>query len=142
VTVGLEGAEKKTEATVRDLSEDADSNATTLEKLKHLSNISAGVLYENILPGTDLEYILRSNHLKENLIVKEPQDAYTYTFTLDLNGLIASVQNGDILLSDRDTGETAYRIPAPYLYDAAGVYSYDASYTLTETKSGKYKYTR
>ena len=141
MTVGLEGAEKKTEATVRDLSEEADSNATTLEKLKHLSNISAGVLYENILPGTDLEYILRSNYLKENLIVKEPQESYCYTFTLDLSGLTAVMQDGDIVVNDRETGETVYRIPAPYLYDAAGVYSYDASYALTETGNGKYTYT-
>ena len=141
MTVGLEGAEKKTEATVRDLSEEADSNSTTLEKLKQLSNISAGVLYENILPGTDLEYILRSNYLKENLIVKEPQESYCYTFTLDLSGLIAEMQDGDIVVNDSKTGETVYRIPAPYLYDAAGVYSYDASYALTETGNGKYTYT-
>ena len=44
------------------------------------------------MDGVDLEYVLNSVNIKENIIVKEKKDSYTYTFTLDLGNLTATLQ--------------------------------------------------
>lgn len=140
VTVGLLGAEKKVEGIVTSNSA-SEEGMTKLERLTNIENISSSIVYTDILDGVDLEYVLVSNSIKENIIVKEPSEAYRYTFTLQLNGLIAELEGGAVVLLDSDTEETIYRIPAPFMYDASGAESYAAYYTLTSTGNGKYEFT-
>ncbi|MBR2906600.1 MAG: DNRLRE domain-containing protein [Clostridia bacterium] len=140
VTVGLFGAEKNIEGVVTSNSA-SEEGMTKLEKLTNIENISSSIVYADILDGVDLEYVLVSNSIKENIIVKEPSEAYCYTFTLQLNGLVAELEGGTVVLLDPDTDETIYRIPAPFMYDATGNESFEASYTLTSTGNGKYEFT-
>lgn len=140
VTIGLSGAKKKVEGLVANLSVSEDG-MTKLQKLTNIDKISSSVTYSDILDGVDLEYIVVSNSVKENIIVKEQSDNYSYTFTLDLNGLIAKLENGNILLCDSSTEDVVYCIPSPYMYDADGNESLDAYYTLINSNNGKYEFT-
>ena len=95
--------------------------------------------YQNVALNTDLEYVLQNNRIKENIIVRGAQDGYSYAFTLTLSGLTAELEeSGRISISDAETAEPKYVIPAPYMYDADGNLSYDVTYTLTEVKTGMY----
>lgn len=141
VTFGLVGATKKVEGIYVNTETNFDESASKLQKLTTLDNLSASVVYKDILPGVDLEYILESNDIKENIIVKEFCDAYSYTFTIKLNSLEASLDNNSVIISDDSTGEEIYRIPTPYMYDALGEMSQDVYYTLTEVGNGKYELT-
>lgn len=141
ITFGLNGAIKKTEAVYIN-NEDTDAeNKTKLQKLTELNNLSATVIYEDILEGVDLEYVLISNSIKENIIVKSTSDEYSYTFSLELNGLRAELSNNAVYLYDKDTGELSYEIPQPYMYDADGTVSTNVVYALSDTGSGKYALT-
>lgn len=140
ITIGLVNANKKVEGVVNN-HVSSEEGMTKLQKLIHIDNISSDITYPDILNGVDLEYVIVSNSIKENIIVKEPADSYQYTFTLDLNGLTAELVNENILLCDSSSGEVVYSIPAPYLYDAAGNESFDAYYTLSELATGKYEFT-
>ena len=140
ITVGLKGALKKVEGLVTNHNAESES-MTQLQKLQTIANISSNIIYKDILNGTDLEYIVVSNHIKENIIVKESAETYSYTFTLALNGLSAELVDNEILLFDSDSNEVVYRIPAPYMYDAADEYSYDVDYTLVDFQNGKYEFT-
>lgn len=87
---------------------------------------SSSVIYENVLPDTDFEYIVNPRGIKENIIVKTPQEKYQYSFTLDLGGLVA-VQNGDGSISLHEPGkpdEAIFVLNAPYMMDAKGEISY------------------
>ncbi len=139
VTVGLSGAQKKVEGVITNTSE-LEEETTKLQQLINVDNISSSIIYSDILEGIDIEYIVVSNSIKENIIVKEPSDNYNYTFTLALNGLTAELENGNIILCDSSSGEVVYCIPAPYMYDAAGNESVDAYYTLTSSSNGKYEF--
>lgn len=139
VTVGLLGAQKKVEGVVVNSSETEEAT-TKLEQLIDVDNISSSIIYTDILDGIDIEYIVVSNSIKENIIVKELSDSYSYTFTLDLNGLTAELENGNILLCDSSTGDMIYCIPAPYMYDAKGTESTEVFYTLTSSNNGKYEF--
>lgn len=99
------------------------------------------VYYEDVLPDTDLEYIVDIDMVKENIIVKAAQESYrySYTFALDLTGLYAQLEDeGSVSLIDTATQERKYMIPAPYMYDALGNTSFDAAYTLTQEENTCY----
>ena len=120
ITLNLIGAEKGTKGKVTNGSDTEED--TELQKMMNLEKLSASILYEDILDGVDLEYVAYSMNVKENIIVKERQDSYSYYFELKLNGLTPTLtESGDIELTDDDTGEVKYVIPAPVVYDADGI---------------------
>ena len=103
---------------------------------------SSSVKYTNVAEKTDLEYILTGNDIKENIIIKAPQSGYEYPFILTLSGLTAVLENnGSVTLSDDETGDAVYFIPAPYMYDAAGNTSHSVSYSLLTIKDEIYALT-
>lgn len=142
ITMSLDNAVKKTAGTVTNTVTDFDNEATQLQKLMTLDKLSSKILYENILDGVDLEYVVESLNVKENIIVKEKKDSYQYTFTIHLNNIEAVLrEDGSVNIYDPDTNETVYNIPAGFMYDANGEYSTAVTYTLTATGNGKYSMT-
>ncbi len=114
---------------------------SSIQEARTVSNRSS-VVYENVQSDINIEYLLIGNDIKENIIVKSRRDTYSYSFDLVLNGLTAALdQNGNILLSDINTNENVYIIPAPYMDDANGIRSYDVYYTLTSNLGTTYTLT-
>ena len=118
-----------------------DDIETQYKKLKTIDN-NTTISYKNLLKGMTLEYVLSANDVKENIIIEKAQDAYDYSFTYELVGLVALLnEDGSINLLDENTQEPVCQIPAPYMYDAEGENSYDVSYTLTDLENGRYALT-
>ena len=142
ITLSLTGAIKGTTGAVTNNS-DAESD-TELQKMLNLENLSSSIIYRDILDGIDLEYIATSMNVKENIIVKESKDSYSYSFELKLNGLGATLsESGDILITVEGTDEIKYVIPAPVVYDSSGTHAPEdkAYYTLTHENGKKYTLT-
>ena len=76
--------------------------------------------YHNVFPNVDLEYTVTPEKLKENIIVHDPSALRPFTFTLKLDaGLEMQVQpNNDIHFIDKETGETLWKIQAPFAIDS------------------------
>ena len=143
ITMGLVGAEKKTPGVVTSVGNSDDYIEDALGKLVNLENISSTIRYSDILDGVDIEYVVHSLNIKENIIVKERKDSYSYTFTIELNNLEAVLSDdGNVYISNTD-GEVKYIIPAPVVYDADKVYAPDGAsgYDLFEVGNGKYELT-
>ena len=139
ITLSLNDANKGTKGVVKNYNDSAEE--TILQKMMNLENIASKILYADILDGVDIEYIAQSNNIKENIIVKEKSDKYSYTFTLTLNGLTARLcDSGDVEIINEKSGDVQYIIPAPVVYDAKDEYApFDvACYTLEDLKNGKY----
>ncbi len=137
--MGLANAAKKVEGQVTNLTAAEDGNATELQKMTTLAGLNAKILYAEILEGVDLEYVLSGSRIKENLIIKAPRESYAFTFNLKLNNLTATMgEEGEILLSDSKTGETAYVIPAGFAVDADGAHTDAVTYALTDFENGSY----
>ncbi len=117
------------------------NNSRKFEDMSQLDNLISKAIYKNIYDKTDIEYILIGNNLKENIIVKEKQDSYTFSFELKLNKLSAELVDGAIILSDYDTGDKVYEIPAPYMLDANNIYSNSVEYSLVQDSKWKYTFT-
>jgi RHS repeat-associated protein len=85
---------------------------------------------------------VNSCNIKENIIVKERADSYSYTFEIQLNNLEAVLcEDGSVAISDPDTDEIVYTIPKGYMFDADGAYSEAVGYTLANGGNGKYSLT-
>ena len=141
LSFSLVSAAKGIKGEIKNNKTEFDKDADPLEVLTTLDNIRASVRYENILPGTDIEYVLYGKNVKENIIVKErdPESDYTYTFTLSLEGLVPDFgENGRIDLVDPETGDIVYFLPAPAMWDAADEFSDAVSYNLSSGESGTY----
>lgn len=104
-----------------------------------VENQTGAVVYEDVFSNADLEYIVATNSIKENIIVNEKQNKYTYSFDMDFGELIPVVNedNSIRLVNPEDTDETIFYIEAPYMYDANGIKSDDIDMSLIE-KDGKY----
>lgn len=107
-----------------------ESNETGSTVLSHLTS---KVFYENVWTGTDLEYILMPDRMKENIVVKSPQSAYSYSFVLQTGGLTAQAMDEKTIGLYKE-GETqpSYRICAPYMRDAAGKLSDAVTLSLSD----------
>ena len=142
ITMSLNGANKQVDGIVTN-NTDAESD-TRLQKLMKLEKLSSSIIYPDILDGVDLEYVVDSLNVKENIIVKEKSDSYAYSFTLKLNNLSAELtSDGSVRVFDPETDEIVYQIPAPIVFDSNGAEA-DASmsyYTLSDGKNGKYTLT-
>ena len=95
---------------------------------------SSAVVFKSFDRQSDLEYVVTSNSLKENIVVYKPQDEYVYSFDLDSDGLIPIEQpNGSIMLVESENSEEAvFILDAPYMYDANGAESYDIELSIEQ----------
>ena len=135
ITMILDGAIKKTQGVVI-ANESADESATKLQKMMALDKLSETIIYADILPGVDVEYVVQPYQVKENIIVKEKQNEYTYSFTIKLNNLDAILNDdGSVSIVDTENNELVYEVPAPVVFDSNNLYAPEgiASYTLTQT---------
>lgn len=129
ITMSLNYAIKKTKGEITNAEADSESESK-LQKMMMLENLTSEIIYEDILTNVDLQYVINSGNIKENLIVKKQQDSYSYTFTVKLNNLDAKLdENGSVSIFDPNTKEVIYYIPAPIVYDVNGEYA-DNSYSM------------
>lgn len=108
---------------------ESDNDLTTLE------NLTSAVTYKNVYKNTDFEYIIGSDGVKENIILKSKKAPAEFTAEYKANGL-APVQADEktIELQSAD-GTVIYTLTAPFAEDAQGNTSPDIALTLVENKN-------
>ena len=93
--------------------------------------------YANIYPNTNVVYDLQGNQLKESIILQQHDASlWGYRYTLNTGDLVP-VLNADkqIDLCDPDTKAVVLTMPAPYMLDNNGEYSYDVDVSLVRNGS-------
>ena len=68
ITMSLDNAIKKTVGSVVDNQAANLDNATELQKMMTLDNLTSEIIYEDILTDVDLQYIVEFGRIKENII--------------------------------------------------------------------------
>ena len=103
-----------------------------------VDNLYQKVLYEEVFENVDLEYIAFSNTVKENIIVKAPLDSYEFAFEIDFDGL-SYIINADKSISLIDvSGNVAFTIQSPVMFDANGLASDAVTYDIIENDGQHY----
>ena len=78
-----------------------------------VANLTSSVMYPDIFPGVDLEYVLRGEEVKENLILKSKESQRSFTQVFSFTNVTPKFQDdGTILLVD-EKGEAVFRFERP-----------------------------
>lgn len=100
-----------------------------IEDLTAASKASQKIYYENILPDTNIEYIVNGSGVKENIVIKSAQSNYQYSFEIDVKDLALTLEDdGCIYAKDVNTGKTVFVLPKPFMLDANYEYSDNVNY--------------
>ena len=104
-----------------------------------VENQTGAVVYDDVFGNDDLEYIVTTNSIKENIVVNEKKNKYIYSFDMDFGELVPVVNedNSVRLVDPENTEETLFYIESPYMYDANGIKSEDIDMSLAK-KDGIY----
>jgi RHS repeat-associated protein len=139
LTWGID-SENETLSNADAIIENTSSNMDAEDELQAMAHnkSSSSLTYKNMIPGVDLKYIISSGTLKENIVVKQAQDTYSYDFLLGTDNLTAEkLEDGSIRFFDAaDHTKEVYNIPAPYMFDAQNSLSDAVAFTLEETETG------
>lgn len=121
----FEGIAKKAVQVIQP-SDMKDKDVTTVE------NLTSSASYPDIFPGVDLEYVLRGEEVKENLLLKSKESQRSFTQVFNFTNLIPkSQEDGTILIVD-EKGSIVFRFERPLMVDDKGVESQDIQSTLTQ----------
>ena len=113
-----------------------------IEDLTAASKASQKIYYENILPDTNIEYIVNGSGVKENIVIKSAQNNYQYSFEIDVKDLTLTLEDdGCIYAKDVNTGKTVFVLPKPFMLDANYEYSDNVNYSISSKNKKKYEIT-
>lgn len=96
------------------------------------------LVFEDVEAGSDYEYSVAGNGVKENILVKEKAEVYQYSFVLHQENVTAEFDADKKRVSfvSHESGEEVFYIPAPFMTDAKGVVSTDVFYDLRTARNG------
>ena len=98
--------------------------------------VTDGLVYADVFPNVDIEYILDSVNLKENIVLKESGAQNEFLAQYNIGELTATqVDEQNIELRD-EQGKTIFCISAPYMFDAAGQTSNAVSLDILSEADG------
>ncbi|WP_053204941.1 DNRLRE domain-containing protein [Jiangella muralis] len=78
------------------------------------------VTYADVFGTADLVYRVESTGLKEEIVLEEPPEDATFTFTLQMGGVVAREQEDGSIGFFRPGGEgpAVFEIPKPFMFDS------------------------
>ena len=98
--------------------------------------VTDGLVYADVFPNVDIEYILDSVNLKENIVLKKSGAQNEFVAQYNIGELTAEqVDEQNIELRDAK-GTVIFCISAPYMFDAAGQTSGDVSLGILSETDG------
>ena len=102
-----------------------------------LGNIRSKTVYRDIYQDVDAEYIISSEGIKENIILKSSLARNEFDIEYKINGLTATViDDKTIELTDSD-GNFIYSVNAPVMMDADGNCSNELTLSVVSNKNSK-----
>ena len=111
-------------------------------KTKRFTKQISNLTYEEIEPKIDLEYSVQYNRIKENIIIKERQESYEFSFLVNVGTLTVSLKKDDSCIELVDAHqEVQYIIPSPIMFDQNNNSSTDLGYEIEISEDGNLIFT-
>lgn len=82
-----------------------------------LAKLTSSIMYENVLPDTDIEYVLSGSKIKENIYLKSYTENMEFVFEYDIKNLTL-VQDNDGVVFKNNQGEVVFSFSGLYMIDA------------------------
>lgn len=91
------------------------------------------IVYKNAYQDTDIEYIVESIKIKENIIIHKPLKKYEFTFTIkNSEDVRPELKENIISFYDTKTEELLWVLEEPFIQDASGQIKYCAKYSMNK----------
>lgn len=97
-------------------------------------------LYNQVFPNVNLEYILKGNEVKENIILTNYQENFSFEIDYTVAGLNLSNDNGKLMFSDENNNVIMY-FNNLYMYDINYNESSDIEVNYVQIDESTYKVT-
>ena len=96
--------------------------------------VQSKMRFQDVSENVDLQYIVDSDRVKENIIVKQKGERYEYNFEVTIQNLSVGISEDKktLQLIDRNSGKVQFYIPSPFMTDASGAYSDLVYYEIAE----------
>ncbi|MCF7924241.1 MAG: hypothetical protein K9L64_03935 [Candidatus Izimaplasma sp.] len=94
-----------------------EKTTITPNNIRKLSNINQSLMYSNVQPGVDIEYVLTGSQTKENIILNQYESDFSMTFEYKLKGLtLIQDEKGEILFVN-DNNQIVFLFSDLIMYD-------------------------
>ena len=114
--------------------------ATDNKITKYAEKSEDRIRYKNFESDCELEYVVTENGVKENIILNSKTNKNEFRFNVTANELTLIKNQDGSISAVNSANEEIFYLPAPFMFDTSGVYSYDVSYEIAE-KNRKYTIT-
>jgi len=98
------------------------------------------IRYNEVQDAMDVQYILSTTGLKEDIILREWNPQYIFHYSFDAEGYDAEVVENQVLIRKQGEPETLFVLSAPLMTDSDGAASRDITISL-EKEGGRYAVT-
>lgn len=103
------------------LTRDAWNQLSKAEQRRSIPGIASDVVYKSVLPGVDLQYVVISDRIKENMILSRPMKLAQITQKMQADGLtLIKEEDGTITAIAKDTQQPVFKMQAPFMMDKEG----------------------
>lgn len=109
----------------------------------HKTKTAEVVAFKDAENGVDYEYSVKNQGVKENIIIKEKQKKYKFSFVLECQNLTAQLDETKqrVAFLDSQNGQEIFFVPAPFMQDANGAVSTAVKYALKPYKNNSFVFT-
>ena len=124
---------------VSSINNDSSINNLIGQELK----IKSEITYEDILPDTDLKFVLKGNLVKDYIIVKAKKDEYNYSYLLKTENVTPRLNNEILEFVSNTSGkdnDVIFSIPAPVVVDANHQVSDEVWYEINNISENEYTF--
>ncbi|PKK99092.1 MAG: hypothetical protein CVV57_04600 [Tenericutes bacterium HGW-Tenericutes-2] len=110
-----------------------DDTKIDTSNIKELPNINQSVLYSNIQPYADIEYIITGSKVKENIILSQYVSDFSMTFAYKLKDLeLVQGEHGEVYFTN-GSNEIVFSIKDLYMIDSDYNESFDIDIDVVKT---------
>ena len=109
-----------------------DNDMSTLDKL------TSEAVYKDVFTDTDIQYLLSSNELKENIILNSKDAPTEFVANYKGAGLSAEKIDDKTIYVKNKNGDTIFAISAPYMTDANDEYSDGVTLEIINSSDNKF----
>lgn len=109
-----------------------DEDMSTLDKL------TSEAVYKDVFTDTDIQYLLSSNELKENIILNSKDAPTEFIANYKGAGLSAEKIDDKTVYVKNKNGDTIFAISAPYMTDANDEYSDGVTLEIINSSDNKF----
>ncbi len=99
-----------------------------------LSKTVSEITYESVDDKTDVQYVVSSGYVKENIIVNDESAVKdSYSFEIEKGNLTVILDENNSVIFKNEKNEVVFTIPAPLMSDAENALSYDIGVSVSGT---------